>query len=142
MTRRIWAIAILLGLTALLLSATQARAQLKCVQACAPVITPDPKPSDHGKKDTPQPTPTDTPQAEVLSLAQPSSTPPLVPDSGSATSPAFSQAGTQAAVFGGSPIPKNNDSFAAAPGFGPVAVPMLLVFAVIGLTSLAILKRI
>jgi len=142
MTRRIWAIAILLGVAALLLSANQAHAQVKCVRVCAPVITPDPKPSDHGNKDTPPPTPTDTPQAEVLSLAQPSPTPPLVPDSGSATSPAFSQTNAQADVFGGSPIPKNNDSFAAAPGFGPVGVPLLLAFAVIGLTSLMVLRRI
>ena len=140
MTRRIWAMALLLGITALLLSATQARAD-KCVQNCT-VATPDPGQGDHGKKDTPQPAPADTPQAEVLSLADPSPTPPLVPDSGSATSQPFSQTSTQASVLGGSSIPKNNDSFAAAPGFGPVGVPLLLIFAVVGLTSLMILRRI
>jgi len=147
MTRRVWAIALFLGFAALLLSANHAHAQARpqIPHKCPPTVTPCPipTPSDH-PTDTPASAPTDPPtsQAEVLSLAQPSPTPPLVPDSGSATSQPFSQANTQATVFDASPIPKNNDSFASAPGFGPVGVPLLLVFALVGLTSLMVLKRI
>jgi hypothetical protein len=146
MTRRIWAIVLLLGFAALLLSAnpTNAQARRQLPQKCpnpSPVCQ-SPGPTDH-PTDTPgaEPTDTPTPQVEVLSLAQPSPTPPLVPDSGSAESAPVSQ-DNSATVLSAAPIPKNNDSFASAPGFGPIGIPLILAFAFTGLASLTILKRI
>lgn len=149
MTRRVWAIALLLGFAALLLSANHANAQTR---PQAPHKCPHPLricPADAGNTPTPTDPPTDTAtdppteRAEVLSLAQPSATPPLVPDSGSAQSATFSQSSdTQDAALGVAATPQNNTSFAAAPGFGPIGVPLLLFFALFGLISLAILKRI
>jgi hypothetical protein len=140
MTRRVWAIALLLGFSALFLNSAHTYASAQDHKCIPPMPgCPTPKPTADPATDPP----TATPQAEVLSLAQPSPTPPLVPDSGSAESATVSQAnGTQATVFSASQIPKNNDSFAAAPGFGPIGVPLILVFALTGLTSLTILKRI
>jgi hypothetical protein len=148
MTRRVWAIALLLGFAALLLSANHASAQTrpqvphKCPKR-VPICPADTQaPTDPATDPT---TATDPPtgDAEVLSLAQPTTTPPLVPDSGSAQSATFSQSSASLEpALGAAAIPQNNDSFAAAPGFGPIGVPLILFFALLGLVSLAILKRI
>jgi hypothetical protein len=151
MNRRVWAMALLLGLAAFALSvarATPVQAS-KCPNppACPPTISLLPQPTQT-PEETPQETPAATPSpdfsnTQVLSLPEPTSTPPLVPDSGFAESQPVSQSNTaQGAVFEMAPIPKNNDSFAAAPGFGPIGVPLVLGFALLGLISLTVLKRI
>jgi hypothetical protein len=150
MTRRVWAITLFLGFAALFLSANHASAQTrpqaphKCPHSL-PICPADTPAPTNPATDSPTVAVTDPPteRAEVLSLAQPTTTPPLVPDSGSAQSATFLQSSdSQDAALGTAAISQNNASFAAAPGFGPIGVPLILFFALLGLVSLAILKRI
>ena len=154
MTRRIWAPA-LVAAVALITTATGARAEIPtdsshCLMICPPSAGPFDKPN-------PAPTPTVTPSAPAPTPAAsnqdanlisydvptPYSGPPTPPDSGSAAS----QVVTATPALGGLPQAAGTgtlalaDQISSAPGFASIGIPMILFFAIAGLTSFSIRKR-